>query len=180
MGCIVKLYDEYTIPDYDYSYLYHNEFASRFSIWVLMLLLLLLSFSFILSRFICSYKSWIAECLCFKNIFPKQLVADFELLYYASFIPFEFSGGFDFFLPLFADETFSERRTKWLNFVCMRIKIRSKRMEVIHEICTHIRCDLWLWQMWYVKRETLQALLIYLDLELWSGSHMKRRYFIFA
>lgn len=48
------------------------------------------------------------------------------------------------FLPLFADETFSERRSKWLNFVCIRIKIRSKRMEVIHKISTH----LWLWQMW--------------------------------
>lgn len=84
------------------------------------------------------------------------------------------------FLPLFADETFSERCSKWLNFVCIRIKIRSKRMEVIHKISTHILCDLWLWQMWYVKRETLQALLIYLDLKLWCGSYMKRRYFVVA
>lgn len=67
----------------------------------------------------------------------------------------------------------------WI-FLCIRIKIRSKRMEVIHKISTHILCDLWLWQMWYVKRETLQALLIYLDLKLWFGSHIKRRYFVFA
>lgn len=32
----------------------------------------------------------------------------------------------------------------------------------------------------YVKRETLQALLIYLDLKLWCGSYMKRRYFVVA
>lgn len=146
MGCIVKLYDEYTIPDYDYSYLYHNEFASRFSIWVLLLL-----FSFILSRFICSYKSWIAACLCFKNIFPKQLVADFELLYYAPFIPFEFSGGFDFFFAFIRQWNFFGTLFKMIEFFCA-YELKSGRNGwksftkfplTYYVTCDCGRCDMW-------------------------------------
>lgn len=91
-------------------------------------------------------KAWMAACFCFKIIFPNSL---WRILSCFITLPSSHSVGgggcwlVGWFFLFYFHAIFFERRSKWLNFVCIRIKIRSERMEVIHKFSIHSHTYMW-------------------------------------